>query len=165
MTQAEDFTKYWRNKIQGSTAELDLMEKLIQFGIEPRYGGETTAVDVFAKTKEKLVLIQVKSTRDNSRVIERDDIISLLRDALYFATYPLFDIAFFTNEIPEHYFIPVEELVSRISQKTVSVSKNRIRKFNRLDFETFQKRMKECTFPIMRFDQSQFESWIDALLQ
>ena len=163
LSRAQDFAKYWRNNIQGDLAELNLMEKLIDVKIDSRYTGKTTAVDLFAKFNEKIVLIQVKSTRDNNRVIAKEEIRYLLKDSLYFSKYPIIDMAFFNDNTFEHFFIPIEEIMSKLSQKSVSISRNRLGRFHNLDFDTFKRRMRRCSFPIMKFDQTQFESWIQSL--
>jgi Holliday junction resolvase len=163
LERARDFTNYWKKNLAGDLAELNLMEKLLNAGIDSRYSGKTTAVDIFAKVKDKIVLIQVKATNASSRAISEEEIKDLLTDSIFLEKYPLVDIAFSDNTSFEHFFVPIEEIMANLKRRTISLSRSRLEKIVNIDFSNFEKRMKECSFPIMKFDKTQFESWIDKL--
>ena len=140
LSRAKDFTTYWRNNIQGDLAELNLMENLIKSQIDTRYSGKTTAIDLFARVqeKDKMVLIQVKSTRDSNRKIEKQEVIDLLVDSLFFCRYPVIDVAFYADNAFEHFLIPIEEIIGKLKYNSISISRNRLSKFVNLDFDNFK---------------------------
>jgi len=103
LERAKDSLSYWRRILFTGWAELDLMEKLLDVGIDSRYIGRTTAIDVFAKFEDKIVLIQVKSTSSEKRSITAQEIRDLLQDSLFFEKYPIIDIAFYYDQKFEHF--------------------------------------------------------------
>jgi|YelNatPaOPRAMG01_1025707.scaffolds.fasta_scaffold16050_7 Holliday junction resolvase len=163
LERAKDYLSYWRRNLLAGSAELDLMKKLLDVGIDSRYSGRTTAIDVFAKFNDKIVLIQVKSTNSEKRSITAQEIRDLLQDSLFFEKYPVIDIAFYYDQKFDHFFVPIEEIMANLMRKSISLSRNRVEKIMSLDFPSFEKRLKECDFPIMKFDKTQFESWINKL--
>jgi Holliday junction resolvase len=163
LERAKDFIDYWKRNQIGSSAELDLMEKLLATGIDSRYSGKTTAIDVFAKVNDKIVLVQVKATNSDKRTITEEEIRDLLQDSVFFEKYPVMDITFISDRRFEHFFVPIEEIMANLKRKSISLSKSRLEKIINIDFSTFANRLKECSFPIMKFDKVQFESWIDKL--
>lgn len=139
------------------------MEKLLENDIDTRYSGKTTAIDVFAKVNDKIILIQVKSTIRDRRVISREHIKDLLEDSVFFEKYPVFDMAFLKNGEIIHIFVPIEEIISHISKRSISLSISRLQNLLSYNFLEFVKRFKGCTFPILKYDENQFKSWLSKL--
>ena len=162
LRRIDDFMKYKERVLAGYLAEIDLMKKLRKNRIDSRYTGEHTAIDVFAKSENKFILIQVKGTGTNSRAIGKEDLRDLLEDSLYFENYPALDFAFrFQNEY-NHFIIPIEELMASIKGESVTISRSKIEKekIRCLPFDEFVQRFSSCEFPVMKFDKAQFESWL-----
>jgi len=165
LQRIDDFVKYRERVLAGYLAEIDLIKKLEQNGIDSRYTGEHTAIDVFAKSGSKIILIQVKGTGTNSRTISKEELHDLLKDSLYFENYPVLDVAFKSQNEYDHFIIPIEELMASIRGESITVSQSKIERetIRCLKFDEFTQKFPACDFPVMKYDQTQFESWLKKL--
>jgi len=165
LQRIDNFVKYREKVLAGYLAEIDLMKKLLQNGIDSRYTGEHTAIDVFAKSGSKIVLVQVKGTGTNSRTISKKELHDLLEDSIYFENYPVLDVAFESQDKYDHFMIPIEELMASIRGESITVSQSKIGKetIRCLKFDEFVSKFPKCDFPVMKYDRAQFESWIKKL--
>lgn len=163
LERTRDFIDYNKKKAYSYQCEIDLMERLYKKEIESRYSGETTAIDVFAKKDKKIILIQVKSTIRKSRTITKEEIKDLLLDSIFFERYPVFDVAFWENGTFVHVIIPIEEIISKLEKKSISISMRRLKKLLSYSLEEFINRFSECDFPIVKYDENQFNSWLEKV--
>jgi Holliday junction resolvase len=160
LQRAKDFVDYTKKNIRSDDCEIDLMERLLKNGIDSRYTGKTTAVDLFAKFKDKQTLIQVKSTVKESRTVTQEEVRDLLMDSQFFVHYPLFDIAFYADNQFSHYIVPIEEIMSNLEKKSITLTQKRFEEILSYKFDEFIDLYKNCKFPVMKYSEKQIRSWI-----
>jgi hypothetical protein len=167
--RVENILKVRRIRALSYDSENDLGEKVWELSakkIEPRWHGESmTASDLFFSFNDKKIMIQDKATKGESFQVSSVDLTKLLSDSMAYGHYPALSISFENNKVFTHYIVPIEEIMSLISKKSVTFSKEKLRggTVRALSTEEFVNTMLDCSFPSMKFDRKQFEVWLNRL--
>jgi len=170
MERTKNILKQREVRTLSYSAETDLGKKVFELSegkINPRWHGESiTSADLSLTCGDKVVLVQDKATASDAYSIERTDLINILSDSITYRWYPILATSFRGQSGFQHFIVPIEEILSLIKTKqSASISRARLegQKINYLSLEQFIERFMDCTFPVMKFDEKQFVTWLKRL--
>lgn len=167
--RVENILRVRENKGLSFDSETDLGKQVFEISnelIEPRWHGESyTSADITLKSDQNKILVEDKATRRDKYQIKKSDIKKILVDALHYEMYPCFSISFKKSLGFEHYFIPVEEVMSLLQKESVSISYDNIAtsKINSLDINNFVKQTLTGMFPVMKYNEKQLSIWLERI--
>lgn len=164
-----DIIEFRHAKLLSDSAETDFGEQVWNLSdkkFRPMWHGHSpTTADLITSHKQKRIMVQDKATRTNSCKIAKSDVRKLLQDSLIYGYYPSLCLSFQSDNEFAHFVIPVEEVMSLIRAESLTLSRKKLDNgdIRSLSIEEFVDGVLECQFPSMKFDEKQFEAWLNRL--